>query len=108
MLSLKIDYIKEMKKIYTINFSQLETLEWFLVITGSAGTVICTAALVYWVWKLIAFFWRVRLGHAPLNDKKFWGRMLVALLIIFLFMSSGLFLIAKGLVQVFIDLGWQV
>lgn len=101
-------YLKKMKKMYTIDVSQLGMLEWVLVIAGTLASVISILALIYWMYKIITFLWKVKLAKANLNDSAFWKRMGIALIIIMLFMTSGLFAILEGIYKVLLKTGWTM
>ncbi|WP_138753531.1 hypothetical protein [Paenibacillus sinopodophylli] len=93
---------------YAIDVSQLGVLEWVLVIAGTFATLLSTAAFVYWVYKIILFLWQVKLGKTDLKNSHFWKRMSVALAIIMLFMTSGLFAIIEGIFNVLRKSGWTM
>lgn len=43
------DYISKMKKMYTVDPGVVDDLNWFLVLAGAAGTILCVLALAYWL-----------------------------------------------------------
>jgi hypothetical protein len=101
-------YLGKMKKMYTIDASQLGKLDWLLVIAGTLATVVCICAFVYWLYKIIAFLWLVKLGKANVTDTRFWKRMGISLVIIMFFMTSGIFTIAEALFNVLRKSGWTM
>ncbi|OME79597.1 hypothetical protein BK120_21720 [Paenibacillus sp. FSL A5-0031] len=101
-------YLKKMKKMYAIDVNQLGALEWVLVIAGTFATIVSTIALVYWLYKIILFLWQVKLAKANLNDSIFWKRMGIALVIIMLFVTSGMFAILEGIFNVLGKMGWTM
>ncbi|MEK4191447.1 hypothetical protein [Paenibacillus sp. FSL L8-0494] len=102
------DYIDQMKKIYTIKQSDVTALDWFLLLVGGAATILCTAAFVYWIIKIIIFLINVRKAKASINDVRFWKRMIISLFIIFLFMSGTLLLVFEKLTNFLQIMGWNV
>lgn len=46
------EFVPQMKKMYTVDPGVVDSLDWFILLAGAAGTIMSTAALVYWFWKL--------------------------------------------------------
>lgn len=47
------DYISKMKKMYTVDLGVVDDLNWFLVLAGAAGTILCVLALAYWLIRFL-------------------------------------------------------
>lgn len=53
------DYISKMKKMYTVDPGVVDDLNWFLVLAGAAGTILCVLALAYWLIRFLGSCFRL-------------------------------------------------
>lgn len=81
-------YLPQLEKFYSFDVGQIDKMDWFLRIVGGAGTVITVGAFMYWIWKLVVFFFQVRTSRADLGDVLFWKRMAWSLVLILFFMGG--------------------
>ena len=104
---MKEDYISKIKKIYVIEPGVMDKMNWFVILAGAAGTVLCTLAFIYWVIRLGIFIFEVSIAKTKIHDKRFWRNMGISLLIIILIMSGSVF----GILSQFYDFmtlwGWN-
>jgi len=100
------DYISKMKKMYTVDPDVVDHLNWFLVLAGAAGTILCALALAYWLIRFFSFLLSVSRGAKNLKDTKFWKRMVVALLLILLFMTGSVFTVLSQFYDYMALWGW--
>ncbi|WP_168121901.1 hypothetical protein [Paenibacillus sp. HB172176] len=85
--------------IYVIDLSVLEGMDWALVVGSIVGTLLSVAAMVYWLYKLLLGLWQMSAGRASFNDRAYWIRMLVVLLLIMAAMSGLWFIIIAQLLD---------
>jgi hypothetical protein len=90
-----------MKKVYTVDMGALDSLDWLLIMMGAAGTIMSTAALIIWIYKIVIFLIQVGSGKKSIRSKKFWINMGVSLLLIFTFMSGAILLFLGKLFDFF-------
>ncbi|MEC0167384.1 hypothetical protein [Paenibacillus graminis] len=86
-----------MKKVYTVDWSVLDTMDWFLLLVGSLGSLLCIVALVYWFYRFFAYLILVSLGRERLKNPPFWQKMAASLMILFVVMTGALFLFLEQL-----------
>ncbi|GIP08835.1 hypothetical protein J1TS5_10050 [Paenibacillus macerans] len=99
-------YIPQLKKMYTIDPGVLSELDWVFVMIGTVGTVLSTAAFVYWLYKLLVFLAMVASGKDSIRNRKVWKNLLLGLLLIFLFISGSVILIISRFFDFMSLLGW--
>ncbi|MNB86520.1 hypothetical protein D3C75_334670 [compost metagenome] len=100
------DYISKMKKMYTVDPGVVDDLNWFLVLAGAAGTILCVLALAYWLIRFFAFLLSASRGAKSLKDTKFWKRMAVAMGLILLFMTGSVFTLLSQFYDYMAIWGW--
>ncbi|WP_341347105.1 hypothetical protein [Paenibacillus sp. FSL H3-0469] len=100
------DYISKMKKMYTVDPGVVDDLNWFLVLAGAAGTILCVLALAYWLIRFFGFLFSVSRGARSLKDPKFWKRMALALGLILLFMTGSVFTLLSQFYDYMAIWGW--
>ncbi len=84
-------YMKQIKESYGFKPGILDSMDWFLLIGGTAVTVVTVAAFIFWLFKLLLRLASIQRGKATLKDEVFWKRMGISLLIIVFVMSSVIF-----------------
>ncbi|OMG48362.1 hypothetical protein BK140_16860 [Paenibacillus macerans] len=99
-------YIPQLKKMYTIDPGVLSTLDWVFIMAGALGTIISTAAFLYWFWKFLIFILNVVSGKDSIRNKKVWRSLLLGLLLIFLFISGSAILIISRFYDFMSLVGW--
>jgi len=87
-----IDYVEQMKTVYTVDPETLDKVDWVLLFAGGVGTIIATIAIVWWFVTLLLFLLRVSLGKRTINDKRFWMNMSGIFIVLCLFTSGAIFL----------------
>lgn len=102
------NYIQQIKKMYNVDTGVLNNMDWFLLMAGSIGTVLCTVAFFYWFYKLIIFVHQVNRAKAKFKDMRFWKRMGIALLMIILFMSGSVVMLFARAFDFMAVWGWKV
>ncbi|WP_169834331.1 hypothetical protein [Paenibacillus donghaensis] len=100
------DYISKMKKMYTVDPGVVDKMNWFLVLAGAAGTILCVLAFAYWLIRFFGFLLSVSRGARSLKDPKFWKNMGVAMLIILLFMTGSVFTLLSQFYDYMDIWGW--
>lgn len=80
-------------EVIPLDGSVIQTMDWALLLGGTVLTFLCTAAFIYWLYKLLLFLWSAQNGRVSIGDKTFWRNMLIALILIMLLMSGGWLLI---------------
>lgn len=91
------DYLTKMKKMYSVDWSVLGTMDWFLLLIGSLGSLLCVIALVYWIYSVFAYMVSVSLGKERMNNPSFWKKMAASLTILLLVMTGTLMLFLEQL-----------
>lgn len=89
-------YLSQMKTLYGINSTALNTLDWVFVIAGVVLSVGCLLFFFYWVFKLLHRLFAIQAGKAKLNDPDFWKRMGVGLMIWLFFMCGAIYSILES------------
>ncbi|NOU82512.1 hypothetical protein GC101_26970 [Paenibacillus sp. LMG 31459] len=100
------DYISKMKKMYKVDPSVVDDMNWFLVLAGAVGTILCVLAFAYWLIRFFMFLLAVSRGAKSLKDTTFWKRMAVALGLILLFMTGSVFTLLSQFYDYMAIWGW--
>lgn len=100
------DYISKMKKMYKVDPDVVDGMNWFLVLAGAAGTILCVLALSYWLIRFFGFLLSASRGAKSIKDTRFWRNMGVALLIIILIMTGSVFTLLSQFYDYMALWGW--
>lgn len=100
------DYLPKMKKIYTFDSEAWGSVDWVLVLAGSALSILCVGGVVYWIVSFILHLLKISRGKASIKDGAFWKRMALSLLILFLLMVGAVFLIFEQIYDGMVSQGW--
>lgn len=101
-------YMQQLKKVYVVDSTVLDGMDWFLVIAGAIGTIFCTIAFIYWLGKLLVFIYKVSRAKAKFNDKRFWKQMATGFILIILFMTGSLVMLFSRIFDFLAVWGWKV
>lgn len=89
-------YLSQMKTLYGINQTALNTLDWFFAIAGVVLSVGCLFFFFYWMLKLIFRLFAIQAGKKQLKDMDFWKRMGVSLFIWLIFLCGAIYSILES------------
>ncbi|MFM9329043.1 hypothetical protein [Paenibacillus mesotrionivorans] len=89
-------YLSQMKTMYGINATALNSLDWLFAIAGVVLSVFCVVFLFYWIFKLIFRLFAIQAGKKQLKDMDFWKRMGVGLFIWLIFLCGAIYSILES------------
>ncbi|RJX40947.1 hypothetical protein D3P09_02710 [Paenibacillus pinisoli] len=80
--------IKKLREKLSFDWSIFEGLDFVFFLLAIPYTVIVVGLLIYCVWGILKFIWQANKGGRSLNDKPFWIRVAVTILIVFMLFSG--------------------